>query len=152
MADTNKCLLISESRGDSNRCIPHRRKSDQHHRYACHASPRTPGVSLLWAVSVHGNLLWVADRVGQSHCSEEKGLLTQSIARLLADPWVCTQFLSRANQWRSGKSQTSVDSKLLGLPDPYHQHAIGTFNTCSWVPIPQYLTDTGGCYNIETSE
>jgi hypothetical protein len=49
-------------------------------------------------------------------------------------------------------SQASVDYDLLGLPGPYHRHAIGTFNTCSWVPTPRSLTDTGGGYNIETSE
>jgi hypothetical protein len=46
-------------------------------------------------------------------------------------------------------SQTPVDSRLLGLPGPYHQHAIGTFNNCSWVPNPQSLTNTGGGYHIE---
>jgi hypothetical protein len=30
-----------------------------------------------------------------------------------------------------GKSQAFVDIRLLGLPGPYHRHAIGTFNTCS---------------------
>jgi hypothetical protein len=46
-------------------------------------------------------------------------------------------------------SQTSVDNRLLGLPGPYHWHAIGTFNICSRVPTPQSLTDTGGGYHIE---
>jgi hypothetical protein len=32
---------------------------------------------------------------------------------------------------------------------PYHQHAIGTFNTCSWGPTERSLTDTGGGYNLE---
>jgi hypothetical protein len=45
-------------------------------------------------------------------------------------------------------SQTFVDNKLLGLPGTYHQHAIGTFNTCSRGPTHQYLTDTGGGYNL----
>jgi hypothetical protein len=34
---------------------------------------------------------------------------------------------------------------LLG---PYHQYAIGTFNTCSWGPTHRSLTDTGGGYNL----
>jgi hypothetical protein len=46
-------------------------------------------------------------------------------------------------------SQTSVDNRLLGLPGPYHWHAIGTFNTCSRVSIPRSLTDTGRGYHIE---
>jgi hypothetical protein len=46
-------------------------------------------------------------------------------------------------------SQAPVDGKLLGLPGPYHRYVIGTFNTCSRVPTPQSLTDTGGGYHIE---
>jgi hypothetical protein len=34
---------------------------------------------------------------GQSHCSQEKGLPTQSPARQLTDPQVHTQFVSRAS-------------------------------------------------------
>jgi hypothetical protein len=41
MTDTNKRLLISESRGDLNRCTPCRGKPDQHATYDSHASPRT---------------------------------------------------------------------------------------------------------------
>jgi hypothetical protein len=46
-------------------------------------------------------------------------------------------------------SQTSIDNRLLGLPGPYHWHAIGTFNTCSRVPAPRSLTDTCEGYHIE---
>jgi hypothetical protein len=46
-------------------------------------------------------------------------------------------------------SPAPVDDRLLGLPGPYHRHAIGMFNTCSRVPTPQSLTDTGGGYYIE---
>jgi hypothetical protein len=79
---------------------------------------------------------------------EKKRLLTQSIARRLTDPRVRTQFLSRSNQWSSGESQTSINSRLLGLLGPYHRHAIGTFNTCSWGPTHRSLTDTGEGYNL----
>jgi hypothetical protein len=96
----------------------------------------------------NGNLPRVVDRVGQSHCSWEKELPTQSTACQLTDPRVHTQFLSCAKQWSSGESQTSVDSRLLGLPSPYHQYAIGTFNTCSLGPTHRSLTDTGGGYNV----
>jgi hypothetical protein len=48
-------------------------------------------------------------------------------------------------QW--WQSQSSVDGRPLGLPGPYLQHAIGTFNTCSWGPTHRSLTDTGGGYN-----
>jgi hypothetical protein len=52
----NKQLLISESRGDSNRFTPCRGKPDQHATYASHSSPRTLGVRFLWAVPVCDNL------------------------------------------------------------------------------------------------
>jgi hypothetical protein len=144
MAATNKRLLISESRGDSNWCTSCKEKPDQHDMYASHVNPRTPGVRFLWSVPVRGNPSRVTDRVGQSHCSREYGLPTQSTAYQLTDPWFRTQSLSRANQWNSGESQTSIDGRLLGLPGSYHQHAIGTFNTCSRVATPRSLTDTGG--------
>jgi hypothetical protein len=47
-----------------------------------------------------------------------------------------------------GISQATDDDQLLGLPGPYHRHAIGTFNTCSWWPTEQSLIDTGSGYNI----
>jgi hypothetical protein len=145
---TNRWLFISESRGDSNRCTPCRGKPAQHDMYASHRSPRTPDVRFLRAVYVRGNLSWVINRVGQSHCSREKGLPTQSTTYRLTDPRVHTQFCSRANQWRSGESQTSINSRLLGLSGPCHQHAIGTFNTCLRGPTHRSVTDTGGGYNL----
>jgi hypothetical protein len=144
---TNKQLLIFESRGDSNRCTPCRGKTDQHDTYASHASSYTSGVRFLRAVPICGNLSWVINIVGQSR-SWEKVLPTQSTARQLTDPWVHTQFFSQANQWSSGKSQTSVDNRLLGLPDSYHRLAIDTFNTCSQGPTHRSLIDTGRSYNL----
>jgi hypothetical protein len=47
-----------------------------------------------------------------------------------------------------GKSQTSIDNRLLGLPGPYHCHAIGTFNTCLRGPTHRSLIDTDGGYNL----
>jgi hypothetical protein len=49
-------------------------------------------------------------------------------------------------------SQAPVGGRLLGLPNPYHRHAIGTFNTCSRVPTPRSLTDAGEGYHIENLE
>jgi hypothetical protein len=46
-------------------------------------------------------------------------------------------------------SQTPVDGRLIGLPGSYYRHAISTFNTCSRIPTPRSLTDTGGGYHIE---
>jgi hypothetical protein len=81
----------------------------------------------------------------EPYWSREKGLSTQP-----QPDWVirrsATQFLSQHSYWSSNESQTSVDTRLLGLPGPYHRHAIGTFNTCSQVPTPRSLTDTGRGY------
>jgi hypothetical protein len=135
MAATNKRLLISESHGDSNRCTPYRENPDQHDTYAFHVSPRMPGVCFMRTVPVCGNLSRVIDRVEQGHCSREKGRLIQSISHRLTDPWVRTQFLSGANL-------EAVGAKPI----------ICTFNTYSWVPTPQSLTDTGGDYHTEILE
>jgi hypothetical protein len=48
-----------------------------------------------------------------------------------------------------GLSQASVDGKLLGLLGPYHQYAIGMFNTCSRGPTNRSLIDKGGGYNLK---
>jgi hypothetical protein len=63
MVATNKQLLISESRADSNRCTPYRGKPDQYDMYAFHTIPCTPSVCFLQAVLVRGNLLRVVNGV-----------------------------------------------------------------------------------------
>jgi hypothetical protein len=45
-------------------------------------------------------------------------------------------------------SQALVDGRLLGLLGPYHQHAIGTFNTCLPGLTYRSLTNLGGGYNF----
>jgi hypothetical protein len=45
-------------------------------------------------------------------------------------------------------SQASVNDKLLGLLDSYHQHAISMFNTFSRGLIHRSLTDIGRGYNL----
>jgi hypothetical protein len=47
-----------------------------------------------------------------------------------------------------GKSQASTDNWLLGLPSPYLQHAISTFNTCSRGPTHRSLIDSDRGYNL----
>jgi hypothetical protein len=49
-------------------------------------------------------------------------------------------------------SQAPVNDRLIGLPAPYHWHAIDTFKTCSRVPTPRSLIDTGRGYHIEKLE
>jgi hypothetical protein len=70
----------------------------------------------------------------------------------LQPDWVvrrsATEFLFQHSHWSNNESQTSFDSRLLGLPDAYHRHAIGTFNTYSRWLTHRSLTDTGGGYNL----
>jgi hypothetical protein len=47
-----------------------------------------------------------------------------------------------------GLSQASIDSMLLGLPDPYLRYAINMFNTCSRGPTHRSLTNTCGGHNL----
>jgi hypothetical protein len=118
MTTTNKRLLISESRGDPNRCTPYRGKSDQH-------VTRFPRSVYIWFRTIRisrgphiATLHTVINSDGQSHCSQEKGLPTQSTARWLTDPWVRTQFLSRASYWSSGGKTTLCwrqTTRLTGL-------------------------------------
>jgi hypothetical protein len=98
MTATNKQLLIPKSRGDSNRCTPYRGKPNQH-------ATRFPRSVCVWSKTIRisrgphiATLCEVINRDEQGHCSREKGLPTQSTAHRLTDPWVHTQFLSRANQ------------------------------------------------------
>jgi hypothetical protein len=124
MAATNKRLLISESRGDSNRCTPYRGKPDQHITHAFHASSRTPGVRFLRAVPVYGNLSHWPSKIGWIHCSR------LHLPTRLSGPWDPPQFLSQHSHWSSTLK-----------PNICQQHAtrfIGVISpTCDW--YVQYL-------------
>jgi hypothetical protein len=64
-----------------------------------------------------------------------------------ADPYPVSLSGQPIKQW--GQSQAYVDGRLVGLLGPYHQHAFGAFNTCSWGSTHRSLTNTGGGYNLE---
>jgi hypothetical protein len=100
MTATNKQLLISESRGDSNWCTLYRGKPDQH-------STRFPRSVRVWFKTIHishgphiASFRTVINRFEQIHCSQEEGLPAQPPAQL-SDPQVRTQLLSRTNHWSS---------------------------------------------------
>jgi hypothetical protein len=131
MTGTNKQLLISESRGDSNRCTPYRGKPNQH---ATHFSRSVRVWSTIIRISRgphKATFHTVINRFEQIHCTQEEGLPTQSTSRRPSDLRVHTQLLSHNIQKAVEKSQAPVDNRLLGLPGPHHRHAIGTFNTYS---------------------
>jgi hypothetical protein len=136
MAATNKWVLISKSRGDSNRCTPCRRKPDQHDTYAFHASPRTPGVRFLRAVPIRDNLSWVTDRVGWILLLLRKSALDSTSQPGWVARWTHLSFSPNTGIEAVGLIQAPMDDWLLGLPGSYHRHAIDTFNTCSRVPTP----------------
>jgi hypothetical protein len=118
MTATNKRLLISESRVDSNRCTSCRGKPDQYNAYAFHASPHTPGVRFLQAVPVRGNISRSLQQRWVEPLLPRKGLPTQSPARQLTDLWVRTQFLSRASHWSSGGKATLCRQPATRLTRP----------------------------------
>jgi hypothetical protein len=148
MTTTNKRLLISESCGDLNRCTPCRGKPDQH---ATHFSC----LVFIWSTTIciscgpHiATFHTVINRFEQIHYTREEGLPTQSTAQQPSNPRVRTQLLSHNSQRAVEKSQAPVDNRLLGLPGPYHRHAIGTYNTCSRGPTEWSLINTGRGYNL----
>jgi hypothetical protein len=147
MTATNKWLLISESHNDLNQCTPCREKPDQHvTRFS--RSVRVWSTTIRFSRGPHiATFYTVINRFEQIHCTRE-GLPTQSTAWWPSDPWVRTQLLSHNSQRALGKSQDLVDNWLLVLSGPNHQHAIGTFNTCSRGPTEWTLIDTGGGYNL----
>jgi hypothetical protein len=149
MAAMNKRLLISESHDDLNRCTPCRGKPDQHDMYASHANPGTLNIRFLRAVPVRNNISWIVNRVGRMHYPWEK-----SAPDSTSQPgWVVRgthlSFSPNTTIKAVRLSQAHVGDRLLDLPSSYHQHAIGTFNICSRVSTPWFLTDTVGCYHIE---
>jgi hypothetical protein len=149
MTVTNKRLLISESHGDSNWCTPCSGKPDQHDTYTFYTSPRTHGVCFLHTIPVRGNLSHNRQQIWTDPLPQEEGILTQSTSRRLTDPQVHTQFSPTTANEVVGKSQDSIDNRLLGLSDPYHWHAVSTFNTCSRGSTHQSLTDSSGGYSFE---
>jgi hypothetical protein len=134
---TNKRLLISESRGDSNWCTPYRGKPDQHVTYAsCRQSP--------YVATFHES----STELSRPSAPEKKGSRhnPQRVADQSTDLYLASLLSQPMKQW--GQSQASINGRLLGLLGPYHQYVIGTFNTCSRGPTERSLTDTGGGYNL----
>jgi hypothetical protein len=118
---TNKRLLISECRGDSNRCTPYRGKPDQHDMYASHTSPRTPGIRILRAVPVRGNLPRAADRVGRSHCSREKrapDTIPSTSADQSAGPYPVSLPSQPIKQWRKSNIHQQHATRFTGPISP----------------------------------
>jgi hypothetical protein len=136
MAATNKRLLISESHGDSNRCTSCRGKPDQHDMYASYG--RSP-----WQPFVSHQQSWTDALLSRKSALDSTSQSDWVVCgtRLSLSPNIAIEAVHLR--------QAHVGGRLLGLPDLYHRHVISTFNTCSQVPAPRSLTDTGGGYHIE---
>jgi hypothetical protein len=147
----NKRSLISESRGDSNRCTPCRGNLIDmtqmlialvhiHHTYAfCGQSP--------YVATIHTDPTEL-DRFAtpEKNCSQLH--LTQ-----LSGPRDPPQFLYEHNHWSSAlKPNICWWTGYIDLLGSYHQHVISTFNTCSHRPTHRSLTDTGGGYNLRGAD
>jgi hypothetical protein len=149
MAATNRQLLISESHDDLNWYTPYKgnlinmpcaSRTQSAYGIPTICISRSPCITTFCVV---------VNRVRQILCSREKGPPTQPTARRLIGPRVQPQFLSSNSQWsRWGKTNCPLMIGYIDLPDPYLQHTINTFNTCSQVPTPRSLTDTGEGYNL----
>jgi hypothetical protein len=134
--DTNKRLHISKSHGDSNRCTPCREKPDQHDTHASHANLRTSGVHFLRVVPIHGNISWVTNRVGQSHCSREKRA-PDTIHSIPADrstgPYPVSLSSQPMKQWRKANICRQQTTRLIGYISPacdqYVQYLLTRANT-----------------------
>jgi hypothetical protein len=149
MTATNKRLLISESRGDSNRCTPCRGKPDQHATRFSRSVRIWPSTIRISRGPHIATFREVFNRFEQIHCPREEGLLTQFTARRLIGPHVRTQFLSQNSQWNSGERSSFCWQPATRLTGSIYQYAIDTFNTCLRGPTHQSLTNTGGGYDPE---
>jgi hypothetical protein len=146
MTATNKQLRIFESHGDSNRYTLCWGKPDQHAMYASHSSPRTPCVHFPRAVPIRDNLSLAPTKskqaptpgrsLGNQRQTSPAIILGGIIHPPMRQPWS-----------RGERFQPNGYTATLAL-DPYHQHVIGTFNTCSREPTHRSLTDIGGGYNL----
>jgi hypothetical protein len=91
----------------------------------------------------------VINNGGQSHYSWEKGLRHNPSYDGSPIRGSITSFSPEPAIEAMGVKPPSVDGRLLGLPGPYHQHAIGTLNTCSQGPTHRSLTNTGGATTLK---
>jgi hypothetical protein len=121
MTATNKRLLISESRGDSNRCTPYRGKPDQH-------ATRFPRSVRVWPKTIRisrgphiTTLRIIINRFEQIHYTWEEGLSTQSTAHRLTNLWVRTQLLFHNSPWSNGEKSSFCwhpTTRLIGPISP----------------------------------
>jgi hypothetical protein len=144
---TNKWLLIPQSCGDSDRCTACKRKPDQHatcFSQSISVCPPTIRTSRGSRVATFRE-----SSTGLDGCTTPENAPDST-----SQPgWVAhrTHIIFSLNTVIEAVclSQAPVDGRLFGFLGLYHQHTIGTFNTCLLGPTHQSLTDTGGGYSLE---
>jgi hypothetical protein len=149
MTVTNKRLLISDSHGDSNRCTSCREKT----RPTLYVRFSHQSMYARRTLPTGGPRMW------QPCASRQQGWTDALLLRKSApDSTSQPSWVVHGTRLSSSPSiaidavclrQGPIDGRLLCLPDPYHRYAIGAFKTCSWVPTPRSLTDTGGGYDTK---
>jgi hypothetical protein len=148
MAVTNKQLLISESTVI---------QIDVHH---ARENPTNTTRTLLMPVHVRpayascGRSPYVAtfheSSTGLDGCTApEKKCSQLHLPARLSGPWDPPQFFSQHIHWSSALKPSTYRRQTTRLIGLISLHVISTFNTCSRVPTPQSLADTGGGYHIE---
>jgi hypothetical protein len=112
-------------------------KPNQHDTYA--SCGRSPYVATVHKSSTDLNRSTSLEKEGSRHNPQHIGWLIHGSVPSFS-PTIASEAVE--------KSQASVDDKLLSILGPYHQHVIGTFNTCSRGPTHRSLISTGGGYNL----
>jgi hypothetical protein len=133
MTATNKRLLISESRGDSNRCTPWRRKPDQH-------VTRFPSSVRVWSMTI---------RISRDPHRREEGLPTQSTAPGRPIRRVVPNFFPTTVNGAVGKKSSfcwQPTNSLTGLISPACDRYVQYLLTG---PTERSLIDTGEGYNLD---
>jgi hypothetical protein len=97
----------------------------------------------MWQPFARRRQIWIdhiaPEKMGSRHNPQHVGWLIRGSKPIF--------FPEPANE-AGGVSQAPDGDQLLGLPGPYHRHAIGTFNTCSQGPTHRSLTNIGEGYNL----
>jgi hypothetical protein len=128
-----------------NQCTTCKGKLDQH-------VTRFPGSVRIWPSTIRisrgphiPTFHEVIDRVGQSHCSREKGIpdcILSTPADRSVGPHPVSQPLTTIEVVEKATQQATR------LTWPIYQHVIGTFNACSRETTHRSLNDTGGGYSL----
>jgi hypothetical protein len=144
MTVTNKRLLISESRGDSNRCTPCRGKPDQHTTYAFHASQCTllAGSPRTWQPFTSYRQSWAGPLLPRKRAPDiiqRAGWLIHGFVPSCSPE--STNKTVRAKPSIYWRSATRLTGPISPICDRYIQYLLTG-------PTHWSLTDIGGGYNL----